>query len=93
MLQVGLILTFSLESCLADALLVLSLPLCLLWQVKLPLRRKITPVIIFSLTLIVALYAILRVVIVEKTAVDSFVDITWMFLWSKIELDVGKPYL
>ncbi|KAF1941000.1 hypothetical protein EJ02DRAFT_423457 [Clathrospora elynae] len=68
---------------------ILSIPLTILWQVRISMRRKLALAGIFALILFIVLCVILRVVIVEKTAVGSYMDVTWLYLWHKIELDVA----
>lgn len=78
--------------CLQNPLIqsVLVLPVVILWQVRLSIRRKLTLAGLFGLTIFIVLCSILRLVIVLKTVVGTYMDNTWLFLWNKIELDTGK---
>ena len=56
----------------------------MLWHVRVPLRQKLMLIAIFSLTVIVMIVSIIRVVIVNSNKQN--VDISWLYLWSNIEM-------
>ncbi|KAL8778770.1 MAG: hypothetical protein Q9213_007250 [Squamulea squamosa] len=68
---------------------VLSVPILMLWSVKLPLRKKLFLMAIFSVTVFVMIVAIVRVAIVRVAVVNSDKhnhDISWLYLWSCVEM-------
>jgi hypothetical protein len=69
--------------------LVLIIPFTILWQVRLDMRRKLALGALFALTLLIIVCAITRTVVVTNTAIGPYIDITWLYLWYKIELDLG----
>lgn len=73
-------------------LLILSLPFLILRGVKMPKKYKTILSGIFSLTVIVITVAVVRCIEL-KTSQHSEIQvhsIDWLFLWSNIELGVGK---
>jgi hypothetical protein len=66
--------------------IVITIPVLLLWKVRISLRRKLALTGIFSLTIIVMIFAIVRVAIV--TTDNSNADISWLYMWSSIEMSV-----
>ncbi|KAI4155822.1 MAG: hypothetical protein LQ340_000729 [Diploschistes diacapsis] len=67
--------------------LILSIPIIMLWRVRISFRRKLALVGIFSLTVIVIVLAIIRVSLVYNP--DKNVDATWLYMWSNIEIQVS----
>lgn len=70
----------------------MSMPIYVLWNVRISLKRKIQLGALFSLVVITMAVAIVRVVVVSKK--DSLsnrkqVEITWLYLWHFIESCVG----
>ena len=67
---------------------VISIPILMLWNVRIPLKQKLGLIGIFSLTVIVMVFAIIRVVVVNKFSKQA--DITWLYFWTNLEMSVGK---
>ena len=57
----------------------------MLWHVRVPLGQKLILLGIFSLTVIVMIVAIIRVAVVNKDG-----DISWLYLWSNVEMATCK---
>ena len=68
---------------------VITIPMSLLWKVRMPLRKKLALMGIFSLTVLVMIISIVRVVVV-RTSDKRNADQTWLFVWANVELGVGK---
>ena len=68
---------------------VITIPVSLLWRVKMPLRQKLALMGIFSLTVIVMIISIVRVA-VTRTSDKVNADQTWLFVWANVEMGVGK---
>lgn len=71
---------------------VMTIPVLLLWKVKMPLRQKFALIGIFSLTVIVMAISIVRVAIIQ-TSDHRSADQTWLFIWANVEMGVGKLYV
>lgn len=68
---------------------VISIPVSLLWKIKMPLRQKLALMGIFSLTLFVVIISIVRVAVIRISDRVN-VDQTWLFVWANVEMGVGK---
>ena len=68
---------------------VITIPVLLLWNVKMPLEKKLALLGIFSLTIFVMLVSIVRVA-VTRTSATIQADQTWLFLWAHVEMGVGR---
>lgn len=66
---------------------VISIPVRMLWNVRLPRRQKVLLIILFSLTVVVMIVSIIRVTIVGSETQDP--DISWLYFWSNIEMPTG----
>lgn len=66
---------------------VITIPILMLWNVQISLRKKLALMGIFSLTVIVMVVAIVRVAVV--TTKNTNADISWLYFWSNIEIAVG----
>ena len=67
---------------------VISVPVSLLWNVQIPLRKKLALGGIFSLSVFVMVASIVRAVV---TSTPSFgVDMSWLYLWTSVEMSVGR---
>lgn len=64
--------------------LILSLPLMIIWRVKIPLRKKSVLIAVFSLTVVVMVVSIVRVAVVNSPTKNP--SISWLYLWSSIEM-------
>ena len=69
----------------------MALPLRLLWGLQINSRQKLALGAIFSLGIIIIIFAIVRVV--EISATFSHVNPLWLALWSMIEASVGEHIL
>ncbi|KAI4225319.1 MAG: hypothetical protein L6R36_003984 [Xanthoria steineri] len=81
-------------NCAADVVtdcLIISIPVRMLWNVRLPLRQKLLLMTIFSLTVIVMVVSIIRVAIVGSSTRSSTQqpDISWVYFWSNIEMSTA----
>ena len=70
----------------ANVLVAISIPVLLLWNVKISLRRKLALMGLFSLTVIVMIFSVVRVYFV--TSKTQNLDMTWLFFWSNTEMAV-----
>lgn len=66
----------------------------MLWRVRISWRKKLALIGLFSLTVIVVVFSIVRVAVVttHKTQADITWDITWLYMWSSIEMAVCKCF-
>ncbi|KAL4883815.1 hypothetical protein BJY04DRAFT_216152 [Aspergillus karnatakaensis] len=62
---------------------IISLPITLLWNARITLRRKLILMSILSLAVVIIMVAIIRVAVVASK--DGNSDITWLWMWSFIE--------
>lgn len=69
-------------------LTIISLPITLLWNVRLPLRRKMILISILSLAVLIIIVAIVRVAVVATKEKNS--DMSWLWMWSFIEATVAN---
>lgn len=69
----------------------MTIPVLLLWKVKMPLRQKLALMGIFSLAVIVMAIAIGRVAIIQ-TPDHRNADQIRLFIWANVEMGVGKVY-
>ncbi|CAL8574177.1 hypothetical protein XPA_000145 [Xanthoria parietina] len=67
--------------------LIIIVPVNLLWKVKISLRQKVALGGIFSITVIIILFAIIRDVMVSS--LSQLLDQTWLYLWSSVEQTVS----
>ncbi len=56
----------------------------MLWHVRIPLRQKLILIGIFSVTVVVIVIAIIRVIIIKYQ--NGYLDTSWLYLWSNIEV-------
>ncbi|MCJ1259438.1 hypothetical protein MMC24_007275 [Lignoscripta atroalba] len=66
----------------------MALPLRLLWGLQITTRQKLALAGIFSLGLVIIVFAIVRVI--ETSASTHHVDPIWLALWSMVEASVDK---
>lgn len=64
--------------------LIITIPIALLWNAKMTRRQKILLMVIFSLSLVVMVIAVIRVALVNSS--QHLPDITWLFFWSNLEM-------
>lgn len=67
---------------------VITVPVSMLWKVQISLRQKLALAGIFSITVFVMIFAIIRVVVISSQSDQP--DQTWLYTWSAIEQAVGK---
>ncbi|KAG6356247.1 hypothetical protein INS49_015634 [Diaporthe citri] len=71
-------------------LLILSIPFRLLWNVRIPLKKKLILLGVFSFTIFIILTAIIRVGLVKGTSGAVQVSsMDWLYLWSNVESGVA----
>ena len=66
----------------------MAIPISMLWRVQMPLKKKVALTGIFSLAVITAMFAIIRMTV--TSASGRLFDVSWLFMWSSIEQCVGK---
>lgn len=71
-----------------DEDLVVSIPVLMLWHVRIPLQKKLILIGIFSITVVVMIVSIIRVAVVYSYTHTA--DISWLYLWSSIEMATSK---
>ena len=74
-------------------ILVLSIPIVLMWKVRISLRKKVALMAIFSLVIITIVFAIARVAVISsQTEADGtrLPDTSWSYMWSSIEQNIGE---
>lgn len=69
--------------------LVMSIPFSILWRVQLSPCQRIAFLGIFSLVVITITFSIVRAAI-TTIGVENQMDPIWMYLWTNVELNVGK---
>lgn len=67
----------------------MTIPVSFLWNVPIPLRKKLGLIGIFSMTVFIMIAGIVRVVVGDAVALT---DQSWCYAWSAIEMSVGKSY-
>lgn len=68
--------------------IVILVPVNLLWKVQMSLRRKLALASLFSMTILIMVFAIVRVIVVSSYSHQP--DQTWLFIWDSIEQTVGR---
>lgn len=68
-------------------ILVLSIPIIVLWKTRVPLRKKVILLSIFSATVFIMIVAIIRVAV--DTTYDQEINIAWLCFWSFVEVGAG----
>ncbi|PLB44904.1 hypothetical protein P170DRAFT_415749 [Aspergillus steynii IBT 23096] len=63
--------------------LITTLPIALLWNVRMPLSRKLKLMGLFSLIVVVAIFAVIRIAAVAEPR--HYFDAIWLWMWSLIE--------
>ena len=63
----------------------------MLWNVRIPLKQKLGLIGIFSLTVVVMIIAIVRVVAVNKLSKQA--DPSWLYFWTNLEMIIGEQRL
>ena len=63
--------------------IVILVPITLLWKVRLNYRKKFALGGIFCITVIIMVFAIIRVIVVSSYSEEP--DETWLYTWSSIE--------
>ncbi|KAI8944155.1 hypothetical protein F4801DRAFT_572741 [Xylaria longipes] len=67
--------------------LIMTIPISLIWNIRIRWEKKLALVTIFSLVLVTISFAIVRVVVVS--ALTRQPDVSWLYLWSSIEQNVA----
>lgn len=68
--------------------IVLSIPIMMLWNVRIPLKKKLILFSLFSAIIVVVVVSIIRVAVVSSK--NRHVDISWLYLWSNVEMSTCK---
>lgn len=66
----------------------MSIPMIMVWDLQLPMRKKLVLVGVFSLTVITMITALVRLLVVPKGAIGA--DLTWSFTWSNVEMSISE---
>lgn len=66
-------------------ILVILVPFNLLRQVRLSIPKKLALGGLFSITVIIMVFAVIRVVVVVSSDSHHELDQTWLYLWSGVE--------
>ena len=74
-----------------DLYTVLSLPVILVWRVKIPLRKKFVLMTVFSLTIVIITVSIIRVAVTSHPSKNP--SVAWLYLWSSIEMTTCIFYI
>lgn len=64
--------------------IVISIPILMLWNVRIPLRQKSILIGIFSVTVVVIIVAIIRVAMINDG--NGNIDLSWLLFWSNVEV-------
>lgn len=64
--------------------IVISIPVLMLWHVRISIRLKSILIGLFSVTVVVMITAIIRVTTV--TSVNEEPDYSWLYVWNNIEM-------
>jgi hypothetical protein len=73
----------------ANTFTVMIIPIRMLWGVQMKWRRKLALAGIFSLVIITISTSIIRASVVSSEA-PRVIDTSWLYMWSAIEISVGK---
>lgn len=63
---------------------VITIPVRMLWNVRISWRRKLALMVIFSLTIIVTVVSIVRIALISSK--NKTEDISWLYMWSNVEM-------
>lgn len=66
-------------------------PVTLLWRVRLSIRKKLALGGIFSITVLIMVFAVVRVIVVSSYSSEP--DQSWLYMWSSIEQTVCTSFL
>ncbi|KAI0426695.1 hypothetical protein F5Y09DRAFT_350983 [Xylaria sp. FL1042] len=67
--------------------LIMTIPISLVWTVRIRWEKKLALIAIFSLVLVTISFAIIRVIVVSKLTRQP--DVSWLYLWSSIEQNIA----
>ena len=75
--------------------LLMTIPANLLWNVRIPLRKKLMLLGIFSVTLCIVTIAVVRIttsslVMDRKDGHTQNDSVAWLVMWSSVEMGVGR---
>jgi hypothetical protein len=76
---------------LADLQAVISIPVLILWNTRVPLRKRIVLSGIFSATIVVMVLSVIRGTVVKTERQNA--EMAWLIFWSYIENGIGTPLL
>ncbi|APA11372.1 hypothetical protein sscle_07g061420 [Sclerotinia sclerotiorum 1980 UF-70] len=70
-------------------IMIMAIPFCILWTVRLSQKRKLAFAGIFSLAVITMIFAIVRVAVNIGSPHSTLFDQSWLYTWSLIEQTVA----
>lgn len=71
--------------------LIISIPVAILRHVQIPIQKKLLLLGIFSATVLIMAVSVVRVVLVSDLGSQlREPSIDWLYLWSNVEMGVGK---
>ena len=75
----------------------MALPISILWNVRISMRRRLALAGVFALVVITMVISIVRVVVVTTAAssnnTSQQLESTWLYIWHFTELFVGTSFL
>jgi hypothetical protein len=66
---------------------VLSIPVLVLWNTRIPRQKKVILLSIFSATILIMVIAIIRVAV--DNTLNTEINIAWLCFWSSVDVDAG----
>lgn len=73
---------------LLTSLSVTSIPITMLWKIRISMKRKAALGLVFCVTIVTMVFAIVRVSLLSTKSYRQ--DMTWLYFWSNIESYAGK---
>ncbi|KAF2688540.1 hypothetical protein K458DRAFT_384721 [Lentithecium fluviatile CBS 122367] len=67
--------------------LIMLFPMVILWNVRIPLHKKLALAGLFSLVIITIIFAILRITLVSS--LTTMYDTSWLYMWSSVEQNIA----
>jgi hypothetical protein len=68
----------------------MTIPFAILWQVRIPLRKKLFLAGLFSFVFVTMIFAILRVTLINSFSRQP--DPSWAYMWTSIEQNTGSHF-
>ncbi len=72
-------------------LLIISIPFLILWNVRIPSKKKLLLFGLFSVTVLIIAISLVRVILVKGYLQNQLQEasIDWLYLWSNLEMGIG----